>query len=111
MGKSSWAQTSDSLYTTLTILDHLLHGDLTSAEIKRNLLMSQPTLMRHIATARNLGADIESYKAAGGPWQYRLKNGAVIEKRLRAWLSAEEASSQFAYQGTLLKGVNHASHQ
>lgn len=80
----------NSLLTTLEIISSLSRSPSTAAELQALFQISIATLKRHLAEARDLGADIESIKV-GKASTYHLRNAAQVSKRLDRWIELERA--------------------
>jgi hypothetical protein len=81
---------NNPLLTTLEITAALCVRPSTAAELQAAFGdIGIATLKRHIAEARQLGADIESVKS-GKSWLYQVKNPDAIRLRLKRWIELEK---------------------
>jgi DNA-binding transcriptional ArsR family regulator len=82
----------NQLLEILEIADMLANKNASVTDIQAKFDLSLPTIRRHIAEARHLGADIESIRQGSG-WVYTLKNGPQIDVKLKRWLELERNRS------------------
>lgn len=80
------------LLQILTVGQELLHGDRTTAYLMAHLVVSRPTLMRHIAELRHMGCAIVSVRE-GGRSVFRLENPAEVCGRLVSRIRLEKDRS------------------
>jgi transposase len=74
----------------LEIVEMLAEKNASVLEIQAKFDVSFPTIRRHIAEARNFGADIESIRQGSG-WVYKLKNWPACQKIVTRWIELERA--------------------
>lgn len=80
----------NSLLTTLEIISVLSRRPMAAAELQSLFPVSIATLKRHLAEARELGANIESIKL-GKSSTYVLRNAPQVAARLERWIELEKA--------------------
>jgi predicted DNA-binding transcriptional regulator YafY len=80
----------NSLLTTLEIISALTVDSASASELQATFGVSIATLKRHIAEARDLGADILSIKS-GKTWTYSLQNSHQVRARLNRWIELERS--------------------
>lgn len=80
----------NSLLTTLEITSYLSRKSATAAHLQTEFGVSIATLKRHLAEARELGAEIDSVKIENVS-TYELRNYPLISKRLNRWIELEKA--------------------
>lgn len=88
------------LVTTLRIIDVMISGPTTAGQLQERFTLTRPTLMRHIAEARLLGAKIEATQAKR-QWSYELRNADEVRVRTRRWLELEETRDVRRAQGVI----------
>jgi predicted DNA-binding transcriptional regulator YafY len=76
----------------LEIVEMLGEKNTSVSEIQEKFDISFPTIRRHIAEARHLGADIESIRQGAG-WVYKLKNWPACQKIVTRWIELERNRS------------------
>lgn len=80
------------LLVTLNIVIKLSSSNVSVKELACEFSLSVPTIKRHLAEARHLGADIVSVKV-GSSSSYRLLNWSQIQKRVITWHALEVGQS------------------
>lgn len=77
------------LLKTLYLIRALSANSMTAQELQDLLRLSLPTLNRHIAAARTLGAVITARQTAR-QWRYHLDNPDAVQNTLTTWIRLEE---------------------
>ena len=77
------------LLKSLQLVKVLSSGPRGAAFLRELLGVSNATLNRHIAEARNLGAQIKAVQA-GRVWTYHLENWPACQKTVDRWIDLEE---------------------
>lgn len=77
------------LLKTLYLVRALSVNPMTAQELQDAFRLTLPTLNRHLATARSLGAKIKARQSAR-QWRYHLDNPDAVCNTLTTWIRLEE---------------------
>ncbi len=79
----------NDLLKTLYLVRALSANPMSSQELQDLLRLSLPTLNRHLASARDLGAVITA-RQTNRQWRYHLDNPDAVQNTLTTWIRLEE---------------------